>query len=371
MSYNLTSPTFYLKNKFLKLQRFFAQSDLVVYFKNSFLFATTCLLTGFLYSFYKEPSIGAAFQSCFLILVLAALEVSLSFDNAVVNAKQLEKMSDIWKKRFLTWGIAIAVFGMRFFIPLALVSLLGGLSLIESLLLAFNNPHKYKEILESSHVLIAAFGGSFLLAVALNFFIDREKEHHWFHSIEARLQKLGSMNSIVLISSLAIGIVLQSVLPLQDRLSFITWYIYGLLTYEAIGVLHKLISPRDSEQEAVTLQSTVVKQGFIGFLYLEVLDISFSLDSLIGSLALSSDIVIIMLGLGIGSFFVRSLTIYLLEKKVLSQFKYLEHGAFYSIFSLSAILLLGLFIHIPELVTGLLAISMIGVAVYSSIKDKE
>ena len=58
---------------------------------------------------------GAGFVSVFIVAVLAVLEVSISFDNAVVNAIKLEKMNERWRHRFLTWGIAIAVFGMRFF----------------------------------------------------------------------------------------------------------------------------------------------------------------------------------------------------------------------------------------------------------------
>ena len=41
--------------------------------------------------------------------ILIVLEVSLSFDNAVVNAKVLVRMSDFWVNIFLTVGILIAV----------------------------------------------------------------------------------------------------------------------------------------------------------------------------------------------------------------------------------------------------------------------
>ena len=57
-----------------------------------------------------------------IVAVLIVLEVSLSFDNAVVNAKVLRRMSPLWRKLFLYVGIFIAVFGMRLLLPIVLVS---------------------------------------------------------------------------------------------------------------------------------------------------------------------------------------------------------------------------------------------------------
>ena len=53
-----------------------------------------------------------------LVAILIVLEISLSFDNAVVNATILERMNAFWQKIFLTVGILIAVFGMRLVFPL-------------------------------------------------------------------------------------------------------------------------------------------------------------------------------------------------------------------------------------------------------------
>jgi hypothetical protein len=47
----------------------------------------------------------------------------------------------------------------------------------------------------------------------------------------------------------------------------------------------------------------------------------------IGAFAITSDVVVIMLGLAIGAMFVRSMTIYLVDKGTLEAFIYLEHGA--------------------------------------------
>lgn len=103
-------------------------------------------------------------------IMLAALEISLSFDNAVVNANRLETMSPIWQRRFLTWGIVIAVLGMRVIFPLAVVSLSAWIGPVEALKLALFDPDQYASIIERAHISISAFGGAFLIMVAMSFF---------------------------------------------------------------------------------------------------------------------------------------------------------------------------------------------------------
>jgi hypothetical protein len=108
----------------------------------------------------------------------------------------------------------------------------------------------------------------------------------------------------------------------------------------------------------------------MSFLYLEVLDASFSFDGVIGAFAITQDVVIIMLGLAIGAMFVRSLTVYLVRQGTLDEYVFLEHGAHYAIGSLAAIMLASMSHHIPEIVTGLIGALFIGLSVYSSILYK-
>jgi hypothetical protein len=103
------------------------------------------------------------------------------------------------------------------------------------------------------------------------------------------------------------------------------------------------------------------------FLYLEVLDASFSFDGVVGAFAISKNILIIMAGLGIGALYVRSLTILLVDKGTLAAYRFLEHGAFYAIGALAATMLIGTFLHIPEYITGLLGAAFIGLSVISSV----
>ena len=114
--------------------------------------------------------------------------------------------------------------------------------------------------------------------------------------------------------------------------------------------------------------SMTTRGGLGAFLYLEVLDASFSFDGVIGAFALTTNILLIAIGLGIGAMYVRSMTIMLVERGTLSEFRYLEHGAFYSIFVLSVIMFLQSLFHVPELITGGIGFSLIGLSFYRSIQ---
>ena len=107
--------------------------------------------------------------------------------------------------------------------------------------------------------------------------------------------------------------------------------------------------------------------GLISFIYLELIDASFSLDGVLGAFALSKDIIIISIGLAIGAMFVRSLTIMLVEKKTLKQFLYLEHGAHWAIGALACLMLVSTVKEIPEVVTGGIGLGFIVLAFISSI----
>jgi hypothetical protein len=119
-------------------------------------------------------------------------------------------------------------------------------------------------------------------------------------------------------------------------------------------------------ESAVT--GEIVQSGAASFLYLEVLDASFSFDGVIGAFALSNNLFIIGIGLGVGAMFVRSLTIMLVERETLASYRYLEHGAFYAIIALAIMMFLSTVIHIPEVVTGLIGAGLIVTAFVDSIR---
>ena len=299
--------------------------------------------------------------------VLAALEIALSFDNAIVNANKLEEMTPVWRQRFLTWGILIAVFGMRIVFPLAIVAIFAWINPWAAVKLALSEPDEYSRIIEHSHGSIAAFGGTFLMMVALKFFEDEDKSIDWIEMIERRLRKCGSIRGFEIALVLAIVLAICSALPGHFQATFLTSAIMGLLVFTLVDGLGNWLD--DMSSNAASSSSAAVKGGLGAFLYLEVLDASFSFDGVIGAFALTTNIVLIAIGLGIGAMYVRSMTIMLVEKGTLQQFRYLEHGAFYSIFALSVIMFLQSLMHVPETLTGLIGVGFIGYALFSSIRD--
>ncbi len=296
------------------------------------------------------------FTAVYITAILAILEISLSFDNAVVNAKVLDTMEPKWQERFITYGIPIAVFGMRFIFPIVIVSIAGGLGVIETFRLAVEHPEKYQHTLESTEQLIYAFGGSFLLMVFLDFLFDADREQHWIHIIEnsSAVTKASQINNIEMIIATTVGLYLVHI---TADASIALAYFTGVLLHSLIASLDELLS------------TDGVRSGLMGLLYLEVLDASFSFDGVIGAFALSSNIFIIMIGLGIGAMFVRSLTLYLVEKKTLTEYRYLEHGAHYAILALATIMFIKMFHEVNEMIVGTIGIFFIGVATYHSILE--
>lgn len=340
---------------------------LMKFYKGSILFTVACFMLGAWYAWAQTGDLAATASILWIIFVLSILEVSLSFDNAVVNAAVLQEMDEVWQRRFLTWGMVIAVFGMRIVFPLAIVAIAAGLGPVEALNLSLNNPARYEEIVSSAHVGIAGFGGAFLVMVGLNFFFDDEKEIHWIDWIEEKLKVISNVKAAEIALLLLALYLISLTLPQADALTFMVSGALGIVTYIAVEALGTLLELRE---EAMRVQGAVVRSGLGGFLYLNVLDASFSFDGVIGAFALSNNMVVIALGLSIGAMFVRSMTIMLVQKGTLSQYRYLEHGAFWAIIALGAIMLASAKFHIPETITGLIGAVLIGASLWWSIRHR-
>jgi uncharacterized protein len=310
------------------------------------------------------------------VAVLGVLEVCLSFDNAVVNAKVLQRMSPLWRKLFLYVGIFVAVFGMRLLLPIVLVAVTAQLSIPEVWNLALSDQDAYAASVEAASEAIYTFGGIFLLMIFLNFLFDDEREIHWLAPVERRLAKAGKLPYLEVVIALAVIYLGSQIADPEQYSTVLLAGLAGLFTYLLIGGVNELMEQpedgadvsADGRTAAGTATKAVAGAGLAAFLYLEVLDASFSFDGVIGAFALSSDIFIIALGLGIGAFWVRSLTIFMVDKGTLDEYRYLEHGAMWAIGFLAAIMILELRFHISEYVTGLTGLLFIVAAVLSSMR---
>lgn len=337
---------------------------MIKYFLSSYIVTILGLIAAYFWG--EHTHIGTGLKCVFIASVLAILEISLSFDNAVVNAMKLEKMSEKWRHRFITWGILIAVFGMRFVFPIAVVAIFANLNMLSVMDMAFNDVEKYTHYLELTHAPIVTFGGAFLLMLFLDYFTEAKKDVHWIPFVEKKFQCLSCVRGICSIITLSVlGLLMLKIEPAM-QMSVLKSGLAGIIIYLIIDGLAEWLEKRQ-EERARLCADTVKCSGLVGFLYLELIDASFSLDGVLGAFALSKDILIITIGLFIGAMFVRSLTIMLVEKKTLKQFLYLEHGAHWAIGVLAMLMFISTFQHVPEVITGLLGLAFIISSLISSL----
>lgn len=335
------------------------------YFIDSIIVTVVGLTVAYFWGEHVKP--GGGLLAIFIAGILAILEISLSFDNAVVNAMKLERMSKVWQRRFLTWGIAIAVFGMRFLFPILVVSVFAHLDMLTVTNIALTDSMKYAHYLELSHAPIVTFGGIFLIMLFLNYFFNHKKDIHWIEFIEAPASYLDHFRGIEIVISLITLIILNNFIAEEQRVSVLLAGVTGIITYLAIDGLSHFLEKHDEQRMAKCATNAVACTGFVSFLYLELIDASFSLDGVLGAFALSDDVIIIAVGLGIGAMFVRSLTLLIVETKTLAKFRYLEHGAHWAIGALAIIMLITTVKEVPEVVTGLIGLIFIVAALISSI----
>jgi hypothetical protein len=315
-----------------------------------------------------------------LVLILTVVEFTFSFDNATVNARILERMSAFWQRMFLSVGIIVAVIGMRFVFPLVVVSFTAQIWPWEAVKLAFakgsiHTPGTYAYELHAAHPSIAAFGGMFLLILALDFLFE-EREVYWLKPIETRLARIGKLDQLSVVIA-GICLVVASTVFAQtggDKEKVLFAGALGIVAYLAVNGFGNIVGPDEDDDDEASEPSTlrqlapVVGTAAVGmFFYLEMIDASFSFDGVIGAFAITPDPIIIMLGLGVGALFVRSLTVYLVKQGTLNEYRYLEHGAQWAIATLALLLLVTIRYDIPDLVTGGIGLALIAAAFVTSL----
>ena len=298
-------------------------------------------------------------QALFIAALLSVLEITLSFDNAVVNARVLKRMSPVWQRRFLTWGILIAVVGTRFVLPILIVSAVVWISPALVTQLALFDPSRYGELLEGARHAINSFCAAFLIMVSLKYFLDSAKTVHWISIIEKHLTLWGRIEAVEIALTLAVITGLSFLVPSAVAAT--------VLVAGVIGVI--LFIVMEGITSAFSIETSTASQGLALFLYLNVLDSAFSLDSVVGAFALTNAIPVIVAGLGIGAYFVRSLTVYMVRQGTLDTLIFLEHGAHWAIFGLAVSMFVSLLTEVPEIITGTIGVAFVVAAYYSSLQN--
>jgi uncharacterized protein len=339
------------------------------HFTWSFVVTAVCLALAGWWG-YEHGGISGMITALGVTAILSVMEVSLSFDNAVVNASVLKGWNEFWLKLFLGLGMIIAVFGMRLVFPLVIVAVAADLGITEVWNLALSDPKAFSAHLTNHHAEVAAFGGMFLLLVFLNFLLDDEKEAHWLGNFERKLGSLGKVSSIAVLVALGSLMFAMGWVEEAQKMVVLMAGLWGIVVYIGVDMISSLLEKSESD-ESSNVGNMVKSGGIGGFLYLEVLDASFSFDGVIGAFAITQDVVIIMLGLAIGAMFVRSMTVYLVRQGTLDEYVYLEHGAHYAIGILAVIMLVSMKFHVPELFTGLVGVAFIVASLWSSLQHKK
>lgn len=313
-----------------------------------------------------------------LFAILVVLEVTLSFDNAVVNSKVLATMSKFWQTIFLTVGIFVAVFVVRFILPIVIVQIASGMGFMDVVNMALHDAEHYGHVLHEAAPMIDAFGGAFLLMVALSYFLDYKKEVHWLRGIEPWLAKAGQFDNMRVSLMLMLAGVLYFTVGEKYREVVLISSTLGILLHLALGLLESFFATHNHGEvtaEGKKPRSIKVKTGmaaFASFAYLEVLDASFSFDGVIGAFAITSSVLLIIAGLGAGAIWVRSMTVYLLRTGTLAKYRYLEHGAHWAILALGIMMMIKIYgIELPEWIVGGVGLVFVITAVTSSVLEKK
>ncbi len=304
--------------------------------------------------------------AAYTTIVLIAIEIAFSFDNAIINAKVLERLSRFWQQMFLTVGMLFAIVGMRFVFPILIVMVTANLPWSTVVNDALHNPEVYGEYLADAHPAIASFGGAFLLTLTLFFFFDTARKDFWLQRFEKYLLKAGGTVWFPpLLSAIAVCIIAYFV-GHEEAKTVLQAGLFGVVSYTAIKLLIDWLGRLAPKEQKVY----VGWPAFFAFMYLQILDASFSFDGVLGAFAITDKVLLIALGLGVGAIWVRSLTVYFVRHGTLNSYKYLEHGAHYAIFVLAAALLGSLFYEVPDAITGIVGLGVIGASFISSREAK-
>ncbi|HVI69738.1 MAG TPA: DUF475 domain-containing protein [Magnetospirillaceae bacterium] len=324
-------------------------------------------------------------QDFLKVVILTVLEVTFSFDNAVVNARLLKHLNRFWQALFMSVGILIAVFVVRFALPIFIVQLTTGLGFMETVSLALNDPTTYAQELHKAGPFIDAFGGTFLIMIGIAYFMDEEKDVHWLSWLEQRLAPLGRFDNLSIFAMLGAAVVMGLTVPGEGaQFGVLLAAVCGVLLHVGLDLFEKVSDGNNEEDENEAEEATPKSNGskrvkvlvggaaFFMFCRLEVVDASFSFDGVIGAFAITTSVVIIAAGLANGAVWVRAMTVHLLRAGTLAKFRFLEHGAHWAILFLGLVMIAKLYhIEAPEWFTGSIGLVMIVLsAIWSKVVER-
>ncbi|MCX9074177.1 MAG: DUF475 domain-containing protein [Candidatus Methanoperedens sp.] len=259
------------------------------------------------------------------------------------------------RRWFLFYGIIFAVFVIRGVLPWMIVWATNpSLGPVNALTATFSNDPEIARMIEESSPFLLAGGGVFLIFLffhwlfieAKNYGLRGERFFHqhgvWFYAIVSIILAIIVWLAINRNSFMAFGAVLGST---------------------AFFITHGF--KQNAELHEKQLMGGTSMSDWSKIMYLEVIDATFSIDGVVGAFAFTLSVPLILIGNGIGAFVVRELTVSNIER--VKRYIYLKNGAMYSIFFLGIIMVVDSFgVHIPEWVSPVITIAVIGYFFYRS-----
>jgi len=303
----------------------------------------------------------------FVILGLIVFEVVSSLDNAVVNADVLSTMKSKKAKRFfLTWGILFAVFVVRGLLPSIIVFLADpSIGIWGSFAAMWNSDPAVKMAVEEATPTIMMAGGMFLFLLWLHWLFIEDKrfglplERHvqvygavWFYAIAALLL----VGVLVWINELGLSNPMH--LALASAVGFSVFFVTQGFKENAEKIEQRIIA--SGEESAMSDWAKVA--------FLEVIDLAFSVDGVVGAFAFTTVVPLILIGNGVGAVVVRQLTVSNVDR--IRSYAYLKNGAMYSIGFLGSVMLLeGFGAHLPVWLSPCVTFLVVGYFFWRSVSE--
>jgi uncharacterized protein len=295
-------------------------------------------------------------EDIIIVLGLIVFEVVNSIDNAIVNAHVLKTMSILWRKRFLFIGILTSVFLVRFLLPLFIVWVSVPNISLPDLFSSFAGGNDIAaKAVEAQTPIILTFGGIFLLFLYLHWLFLEKKEPLFIE------RYLKAKHGVWFFGLAAVILVLIMYLARANSLMMLAAAI-GSATF---FILYGLKETAESTEQKLGLNQSANMGDFSKFIYLEVLDATFSFDGVIGAFAFTINLLLILFGIGIGAIVVRQLTVKGIDQ--VAKYKYLKNGAMTSIGFLGLFMLIEAFgVEMPSFVPIVATLLLVGVAFWMS-----
>jgi hypothetical protein len=287
------------------------------------------------------------FPSLIIILGLIVFEIISSIDNAIINAEVLSTVGEKMKKWFLLWGLIFAVFLVRGLLPWLIIWFtMPGLGPIGALTAAFSNDPSIKETIEKASPILLSGGGVFLIFLFFHWLFLEPKNFGLF--FEETITRFGIWFYAVV--SVLLTVIVWFSMKRSNMIAF-----SAVLGSTAFFITHGFKQNAEAqERDLMTTKMSDISK----IIYLEIIDMTFSIDGVLGAFAFTLSVPLIIIGNGIGAFVVREITIGNIDR--IKKFKYLKNGAMYSIFFLGIVMLAeGFGVKIPTLISPIITILII------------